>query len=89
MSLEQIEASILDLSAEERRRFALWFEAHRSDLLPELQDEEDLADEQKAEILRRRELALAHPDLLEPWDGTIERVRSKLHEVRRQKAAGR
>jgi hypothetical protein len=44
---------------------------------------ENLADEQKAEILRRRDLAVAHPDLLEPWDGTIDRVRAKLHERRR------
>jgi hypothetical protein len=40
MSLEQIEASILDLSAAERRRFAAWFEAHRGDLLTELQQDD-------------------------------------------------
>ena len=89
MSLEQIEASILELSPEERRRFAVWYEKHRKDLLPELQEEDDLVDEQRAEILRRRDLALAHPELLEPWEGTIERARSKLHEVRRQKTPRR
>ncbi len=35
------------------------------------------------------DLALAHPELLEPWDGTIERVRAGLHEFRRQKASAR
>ena len=75
VSLEQIEASILELSPEERRRFAAWYDKHRKDLLPEQQEEDDLADEQRAEILRRRDLALAHPDLLEPWDGTIKRAR--------------
>jgi hypothetical protein len=41
-----------------------------------LGDEPDeLSEEQKAEVARRRELALAHPELLEPWDGTIKRVR--------------
>jgi hypothetical protein len=25
-----------------------------------------------AEVSRRRELAPAHPELLEPWDGTID-----------------
>jgi hypothetical protein len=29
---------------------------------------DELSDEQKAEVVRRRELALAHPELLEPWD---------------------
>jgi len=86
VSLEQIEANILELSSEEWRRFAVWYEKHRQDLLPELQEEDDLADEQRVEILRRRELALAHPELLEPWEGTTERARGKLHEVRRQKA---
>jgi hypothetical protein len=89
VSLEQIEAGILELSPEERRRFAAWYEAHRNDLLPELQEQEDLADDQKAEVLRRRDLASAHPELLEPWEGTIERARSKLHEVRRQKTPRR
>ncbi len=35
------------------------------------------------EVVRRRGLALAHPELLEPGDGTIERVRARLHEFRR------
>jgi hypothetical protein len=45
-----------------------------------LGDEADgLSEKQKGEVVRRRELALAHPELLEPWDGTIERVRERLH----------
>jgi hypothetical protein len=39
-----------------------------------------------AEILRRREEALAHPELLEPWGDTTERLRAQLSEIRRQKA---
>ena len=46
-----------------------------------------LTEEQKAEVLRRRELAVAHPELLEPWDGAIERVRERLHEFRPQKTS--
>ena len=83
MSLEQLEAAIRQLTSEERQRLVLWFEENRRELL-EL-EEDELSDEQKAEILRRRDLALAHPELLEPWDGTIERVRSRLNEFRRQK----
>jgi hypothetical protein len=48
-----------------------------------------LSEEQQAEILRRRDLALAHPELLEPWEGTIERARQRLHEFRPQKASNR
>ena len=88
MSLEQLESSILSLTPEERKQFARWFEEHRHDLIQEDGDDE-LTAEQQAEILRRREQALAHPELLEPWDGTIDRVRQRLHELRRQKAASR
>lgn len=40
----------------------------------------------QAEILRRREDALDHPDKLEPWQGTTERVRARLNKIRRQKS---
>ena len=77
MRLEQLESAILGLTAEERQRLAIWFEENRRELLGDEPDELDK--EQKAEVVRRRELALAHPELLEPWDGTIERVRERLH----------
>ena len=76
MSLEQLENAILRLTPEERQRLAVWFEENRRELLG---DEDELSEEQKAEVVRRRELALAHPELLEPWDGTVERVRERLH----------
>ena len=87
MSLEPLESSILSLAHEERKQFARCFEEHRHDLIEDADDE--LTAEQQAEILRRREQALAHPELLEPWDGTIDRVRQRLHDLRRQKAASR
>lgn len=89
MSLEQLESSVLALRPEELKEFARWFEEHRPELLESGDEGEELTSEQEAEILRRRELAMAHPELLEPWDGTIDRVRKRLHEVRRQKAAAR
>jgi hypothetical protein len=88
MSLEQVESAILALNQGERRQLAAWFEAHRPELLDDGAGTE-LTPEQQAEILRRREQALTHPDLLEPWDGTIDPVRHRLHELRRQKAASR
>ena len=87
MSLEQLEQAILGLTPEQRQQLAVWFEENRRELLGGESDE--LSGEQEAEVIRRREFALAHPELLEPWDGTIERVRERLHEFRRQKASAR
>ena len=82
MSVEQLEQSLLKLDPEERRRFADWFHEHEE----ELAGPDYLHPEVQAEILRRREAALAHPERLEPWEGTTERVRARLHEIRHQKA---
>jgi hypothetical protein len=85
--LEQLETAIFELTPEERQRLAVWFEDHRRELLGDEGDE--LSEDRKAEILRRRDQAIAHPELLEPWDGTIERVRERLHEFRSEKASSR
>jgi hypothetical protein len=87
VSLEQLETAILSLTPEERQRLAIWFEENRRELLGDEPDE--LSEDQKAEVVRRRDLALAQPELLEPWDGTVERVRERLHQFRRQKASAR
>ena len=80
MSLEQLERAILGLTSEERQQLVVWFEQNRRVLLGD--DSDELTEEQQAELMRRRDLALAHPQLLEPWDGIIERVRERLHEFR-------
>ena len=77
VSLEQLESAILGLTPEERQRLAVWFEENRLELLGD--DSDELTEDQEVEIIRRRDFALAHPELLEPWDGTIERVRERLH----------
>lgn len=82
MSVEQIEATLLTLTREERRRFADWFYEHEN----EVAGRDYIHPEVETEILRRREEALTHPERLEPWEGTTERVRARLHEVRHQKA---
>ena len=87
MSLEQLENAILELKPDERQQFALWFEENRQELLGDGTDE--LSDEQKTEVLRRRDLAISNPELLEPWDGTIERLRARLNEFPRPKASTR
>jgi putative addiction module component (TIGR02574 family) len=85
MSLEQLESAILGLSPEERWRLAEWFEQHLAELLGDAEGE--LSEEQKAEILRRREAFLADPSIAEPWEGTAERIRQHLHARRAQKVA--
>jgi len=88
MSVEQIEATLLKLSRLERRKFAVWFYLHEDEILDPREDD-DVSPEVKAEILGRREAALAHPELLEPWGDTSERLRAQLNEIRRQKAEAR
>jgi hypothetical protein len=87
VNLRQLESAILELTPQERQRLAVWFEENRRELLGD--DLDDLTKEQEVEIIRRRDFAVAHPELLEPWDGTIERVRERLNEFRRQKACAR
>ena len=88
MSVEQIEDTWLRLSSEERRRFARWFYENESVIL-ELPPEEEISPEWQMEIMRRREEALAHPELLEPWGDTTEKLRAQLNEIRRQKIPAR
>jgi len=87
MSVEQIEASLLKLPPAERAAFANWFYEHEDELLGS--DDNEIHPEVQAEILRRRAEALAHPELLEPWEGTTERLREQLNEICRQKAQAR
>jgi len=87
MSVEQIEASLLKLPPAERAAFANWFYEHEDELLGN--DDGEIHPEVQAEILRRRAEALAHPELLEPWEGTTERLRGQLNEIRRQKVQAR
>ena len=84
MSVEQIGKTVLQLPREERRKFADWFYQHEN----EIAGPDEIHPEVKAEILRRRDELDAHPELLEPWEGTTERVRARLHELRRQKVQG-
>ena len=88
MSVEQIENTLLQLPREERRRFANWFYEHETEIL-EPQDDDELHPEVRAELERRLQEIKAHPELLQPWEGTTERIRAQLHEMRRQKNPAR
>jgi hypothetical protein len=82
MSVEQIEATLLQLPPEERRRFADWFYQHEDELLEGVEDEID--PEVKAMILSRREEALAHPENLEAWETAFPRMKQQFDELRRK-----
>lgn len=71
MSLEQLEDEILKLLPEEKQRLAVWFDENRRELLG---GDEELDQTQETEILRRREQALTHPELQDPWDGVIKQL---------------
>lgn len=58
MSVEQLERQIQSLSAAERARFAEWFDEHRHDFVPSHGTEAA----QQAELLRRRQEYLDHPE---------------------------
>jgi hypothetical protein len=88
MSTEEIEDSLMKLPREERRRFAQWFYENENDILGP-QADDTIHPAIQAEILRRRDETDAHPERLEPWDGTTERVRARLHELRHQSTQGR
>ncbi len=80
--MEQLEQSALKLSEKDCRCFAKWFYEHRDELIS---DCGEIDPEVKAEILRRRDEAHAHSELFEVWEGTTERVRVCLNEIRGQK----
>jgi hypothetical protein len=88
MSAEQLEDSLMKLPRDERRRFAQWFYENENDILEPREDDATHPAIQ-AEIMRRREEVDTHPERLEPWEGTTERVRARLHELRRQKTQSR
>ena len=60
MSVEQIEATIEAMPVSERQEFARWFDEHRNKLLTDAP--EDFSEEQKTELLRRRQEYDEHPE---------------------------
>jgi hypothetical protein len=86
MSVEQLEQSVMQLSEAERRQFAQWFYEHED----ELAGPEDIHPTAQAEILRRRDEVVAHPELLEAvtaeWFETLKR---KLADARAAQTSAR
>jgi hypothetical protein len=65
MSVEQIESQVLALPEAERRRFLLWLDDHRHEILPQ---EDDVSDDVAREILRRSAELRNNPALAQPVD---------------------
>lgn len=87
MSVKQLETKILALSPEERREMAEWFEVHRDELSGR---DFELSEAQKAGVLRRRDEALAHPEMLEPFDQPdVDRMFEKFANARAKKTSSR
>jgi hypothetical protein len=62
MNIDQVESAILSLGPEDRRQLLHWFERHRDALFGGEASAEDLSQEQKAEILRRRQEHTENPE---------------------------
>ena len=93
MSVKELEKQVRALPRKQLQRFGQWFDAYRQEAPPtsDVDDDwqDDLSDERRAEILSRAEVARTRPELIEPWEGTTDRVRKRLHEIRAQKTATR
>lgn len=86
MSVEQLEQNVLSLSQEERRRFFEWLYDHEDELID---IDADIHPELKAELLRRREEALAHPERLVAWETAFPRMKQRFRELRRKNPPSR
>jgi recombinational DNA repair ATPase RecF len=71
MSVEQLEQSILNLAPEDRRRFFDWLCDHEVEFIG---SDDHLDPDVRADILRRREDALSHPEKLEDWESAFPRM---------------
>ncbi len=79
MSVEQLEQNVIRLSRAERRHFFDWLYEHEDELIGA---SDDIHPEVKADILRRREDALAHPEKLAAWESAFPKMKQRFNELR-------
>jgi hypothetical protein len=94
MSLAEIETKVLHLSEQERRQFAQWFYAHEAEIAGPWTEEEDedaeLSDELKAELMRRLKEIEGNPEILETFDlEAFDRMTKELVDERAQATSAR
>ncbi|MCW5557065.1 MAG: hypothetical protein KIT22_04405 [Verrucomicrobiae bacterium] len=63
MSVEQLEQSVINLSQEDRRRFADWFYQHEEEIFGA-----EFSEATRREVLRRAEELHVQPSLAQPVD---------------------
>lgn len=87
MNVAELESEVLALPMPERRQFVHWLDEHRDEILP---DEDEIHPAVQAEILRRRDEVLAHPELLQPvTDEWFDSLKRKLADARPPQAPPR
>ncbi len=94
MSLAEIETKVLQLSEQERRQFAQWFYAHEAEIAgpwtEEEEEEADLSDELKAELMRRLKEIEENSVTLETFDlEEFDRMTKELVDERAQARSAR
>ena len=89
--LAELEQQVLRLSEKERRQFAAWFYHHEAELAGATADsEDDLSDEQKAELTRRLKEIEEHPEILVPFEvEDFDRMSQEFADERAQRTSAR
>ena len=89
MSVEQIEKTLLELPRAERRQFLQWVYNHEADIF-DPQEDDEIQPDVKAEILRRRDEAIANPGLAIPvTDEWFDQLKRKLADASASQAPSR
>jgi len=85
MSVEQLEITIERLPVSERKQFARWFDAHRHELIPEMEAA------RQSEVLSRLAETGLNPAVLETFEeADLERmIREAAHARTQKTTAGR
>jgi hypothetical protein len=89
--VEQIEEKIRQLPPEELARLTGWFDQFLGRSAPAATDDDiDLTDDEKAELLRRRDQLTDNPALARPLDDAyFDRLKRDLADARARTTSGR
>ena len=82
MSVDQLEAKLMELPTDQRREFARWFYDHEFEIT-EAEDDADISPESKAELLRRIQEFKANPAIAQPVpDDWAEQMKKRIANAR-------
>ncbi len=90
MSVEKLEEQIRQLPPDELARLTGWFDQFLGRSVPGDSEDIDLTDEEKAELVRRRDQLTANPNLALPLDDDyFDRLKHDLADARARTTSGR